>query len=102
MPATIYYDEDADIALLEGRKIAVLGYGSQGHAHALNLKDSGVDVRVGLREGSSSWAKAEEAGLRVRHHRGGVQGSRRDHGAPARHRAGARLPRRHRAQPRRA
>src|SRR5215475_13988701 len=64
-PATIYYDEDADPALLEGRKVAVLGYGSQGHAHALNMKDSGVDVRVGLREGSSSWAKAEEAGLRV-------------------------------------
>jgi ketol-acid reductoisomerase len=65
MPATIYYDDDTDPALLEGRKVAVLGYGSQGHAHALNLKDSGVDVRVGLREGSSSWAKAEEAGLRV-------------------------------------
>jgi ketol-acid reductoisomerase len=65
MPATIYYDDDADPALLEGRKVAVLGYGSQGHAHALNLKDSGIDVRVGLREGSSSWAKAEEAGLRV-------------------------------------
>ena len=60
MPATIYYDDDADLALLEGRKVAVLGYGSQGHAHALNMKDSGVDVRVGLREGSSSWAKAEE------------------------------------------
>jgi ketol-acid reductoisomerase len=65
MPASIYYDADADLALLEGRKVAVLGYGSQGHAHALNLKDSGVDVRVGLREGSRSWAKAEEAGLRV-------------------------------------
>ena len=65
MPATIYYDADADLALLEGRKVAVLGYGSQGHAHARNLADSGVDVRVGLREGSSSWAKAEEAGLRV-------------------------------------
>jgi ketol-acid reductoisomerase len=65
MPATIYYDDDADPALLEGRKVAVLGYGSQGHAHALNLKDSGVDVRVGLRDGSSSWAKAEEAGLKV-------------------------------------
>jgi ketol-acid reductoisomerase len=49
MPATIYYDDDADLALLEGRKIAVLGYGSQGHAHALNMKDSGIDVRVGLR-----------------------------------------------------
>src|SRR6266852_6085767 len=65
MPATIYYDNDADLNLLSGRKVAVLGYGSQGHAHALNLKESGVDVRVGLRDGSSSWAKAEEAGLRV-------------------------------------
>src|SRR4051812_15612610 len=65
MPATIYYDNDADPALLADRKVAVLGYGSQGHAHALNLKDSGVDVRVGLREGSSSWGKAQEAGLRV-------------------------------------
>src|SRR5215510_14491973 len=65
MPATIYYDADADLGLLEGRKVAILGYGSQGHAHALNLKDSGVDVRVGLREGSRSWEKAESAGLRV-------------------------------------
>ncbi|MCZ7529110.1 MAG: ketol-acid reductoisomerase [Acidimicrobiia bacterium] len=65
MPATIYYDADADPALIENRKVAVLGYGSQGHAHALNLKESGVDVRVGLREGSSSRAKAEAAGLRV-------------------------------------
>jgi ketol-acid reductoisomerase len=65
MPASIYYDADADLALLEGRKVAVLGYGSQGHAHALNLKDSGIDVRIGLRRGSRSWAKAEEAGLRV-------------------------------------
>jgi ketol-acid reductoisomerase len=65
MPATIYYDDDADPSLLEGRKVAVLGYGSQGHAHALNLRDSGVDVRVGLRDGSSSWKKAEAEGLRV-------------------------------------
>ena len=65
MPATIYYDNDADPGALAGRKVAVLGYGSQGHAHALNLKESGVDVRVGLRAGSSSWAKAEGAGLRV-------------------------------------
>jgi ketol-acid reductoisomerase len=65
MPATIYYDTDADPALLEGSKVAILGYGSQGHAHAQNLKDSGVDVRVGLREGSRSWEKAEAAGLRV-------------------------------------
>jgi ketol-acid reductoisomerase len=65
MPAAIYYDADADLALLEGRKVAILGYGSQGHAHALNLRDSGVDVRVGLREGSASWGKAKDAGLRV-------------------------------------
>ena len=65
MPATVYYDRDADPALVRSRRVAIIGYGSQGHAHALNLKDSGVDVRVGLREGSSSWAKAEEAGLRA-------------------------------------
>jgi ketol-acid reductoisomerase len=64
--ATVYYDKDADVELIKGRKVAVLGYGSQGHAHALNLQDSGVDVRVGLREGSSSKAKAEAAGLKVR------------------------------------
>lgn len=63
--ANIYYDKDADLALLEGKKIAVLGYGSQGHAHALNLRDSGADVRVGLYEGSSSWGQAEAAGLKV-------------------------------------
>ncbi len=63
--ATIYYDKDADPTLIASRKVAILGYGSQGHAHALNLKDSGVDVRVGLREGSSSRAKAEAAGLAV-------------------------------------
>ena len=62
---TMYYEKDANPALLKGKKIAVLGYGSQGHAHALNLKDSGYDVRVGLRENSSSTAKAEDAGLRV-------------------------------------
>jgi ketol-acid reductoisomerase len=63
--ATLYYEKDADPGLIAGRRVAVIGYGSQGHAHALNLKDSGVDVRVGLRPGSASWAKAEEAGLRV-------------------------------------
>jgi ketol-acid reductoisomerase len=63
--ATLYYESDADPALIQGRKVAILGYGSQGHAHALNLSESGVDVRVGLREGSSSRTKAEEAGLRV-------------------------------------
>ncbi len=63
--ATIYYDKDVKRAELEGHPIAILGYGSQGHAHALNLKDSGFDVRVGLRKGSRSWAAAQEAGLRV-------------------------------------
>ncbi len=63
--AKIYYEKDADLSLVTGRKVAVIGYGSQGHAHALNLRDSGVDVRVGLREASSSRAKAEAAGLRV-------------------------------------
>jgi ketol-acid reductoisomerase len=63
--ATIYYDKDADLSALEGRKVAIIGYGSQGHAHALNLKDSGIDVRVGLYEGSPSRAKAEAAGLAV-------------------------------------
>src|SRR5208283_319986 len=63
--ATLYYESDADPSLIAGRKVAILGYGSQGHAHALNLLESGVDVRVALREGSSSRRKAEEAGLRV-------------------------------------
>jgi ketol-acid reductoisomerase len=63
--ATVYYDDEADLGLIQGRKIAVLGYGSQGHAHALSLRDSGCDVRVGLPEGSKSRAKAEEAGLSV-------------------------------------
>ena len=63
--ANVYYEKDADRSAIADRKVAVLGYGSQGHAHALNLKDSGIDVRVGLREGSSSRAKAEEAGLKV-------------------------------------
>jgi ketol-acid reductoisomerase len=65
MAATIYYDKDANLDLLKKRKVAVIGYGSQGHAHALNLRDSGVDVRVGLGAGSRSKAKAEGAGLRV-------------------------------------
>ncbi len=63
--AEMYYDDDADLSIIQGRKVAVIGYGSQGHAHALNLRDSGVDVRVGLRPGSTSEAKAAEQGLRV-------------------------------------
>jgi ketol-acid reductoisomerase len=64
--ANVYYEKDADASLIAGRKVAIIGYGSQGHAHALNLRDSGVDVRVGLRAGSSSAAKAEGAGLSVK------------------------------------
>ena len=60
----VYYDRDADISLIRGKKVAVIGFGSQGHAHAQNLKDSGVDVVIGLREGSS-WKKAEQSGLKV-------------------------------------
>ena len=63
--AQMYYDDDADLSVVQGRNVAVLGYGSQGHAHAQSLRDSGVDVRVGLKEGSKSRAKAEADGLRV-------------------------------------
>ena len=63
--AKVYYDKDADPKYLEGKTVAVIGFGSQGHAHALNLHDSGVDVRVGLRTGSKSWNTAREAGLKV-------------------------------------
>jgi ketol-acid reductoisomerase len=63
--ANVYYEKDADRSLIADRKVAILGYGSQGHAHALNLKESGIDVRVGLREGSSSRQKAADAGLAV-------------------------------------
>ena len=61
----VYYDKDANLDILKGKKVAIIGYGSQGHAHANNLKDSGIDVVVGLRKDSSSWAKAEKAGLTV-------------------------------------
>jgi len=65
MSVNIYYDDDADLSIIQGRKVAVIGYGSQGHAHALSLRDSGVDVRIGLPEGSKSRAKAADEGLRV-------------------------------------
>ena len=65
MSIKVYYDKDADLSLIQGKKVVILGYGSQGHAHALNLKDSGVDVVVALRAGSKSWAKAENSGLKV-------------------------------------
>jgi ketol-acid reductoisomerase len=65
MTAEVFYDDDADLSVIQGRKVAVIGYGSQGHAHSLSLRDSGVDVVVALQEGSKSRAKAEEQGLRV-------------------------------------
>jgi len=64
--AKVYYDVDADLDVLANKKIAVIGYGSQGHAHALNLRDSGCDVRVGLYPGSPSWAEASKQGLPVK------------------------------------
>jgi ketol-acid reductoisomerase len=65
MTAETFYDDDADLSIIQGRKVAVIGYGSQGHAHSLSLRDSGVDVVIGLKEGSKSRAKAEEQGLKV-------------------------------------
>lgn len=66
MTAEVFYDDDADLSIIQGKKVAVIGYGSQGHAHSLSLRDSGVDVVVGLQEGSKSRAKAEEQGLTVK------------------------------------
>ena len=61
----VYYDKDCDLSLIKGKTVAILGYGSQGHAHALNLHESGVKVVVGLRKDGASWAKAANAGLKV-------------------------------------
>ncbi len=61
----VYYDKDADLSLIKGKNVTIIGYGSQGHAHAQNLNDSGVKVTVGLRKGGASWAKVEKAGLKV-------------------------------------
>ena len=71
----IYYDEDADLEIIKNLKVTIIGYGSQGHAHANNLHDSGVDITVGLREGSASWEKAESAGLKVSSVEDSVKGS---------------------------
>ncbi len=62
----VYYDKDADLSLIKGKKVAIVGYGSQGHAHANNLNDSGVKVTVGLRKDGASWSKAKKAGLVVK------------------------------------
>src|SRR5512142_3047708 len=61
----VYYEKDADLSLIKGKKVTIVGYGSQGHAHAQNLHDSGVKVTVGLRRGGASWDKAKKAGLKV-------------------------------------
>ena len=61
----VYYDKDADLSLIKGKKVTIVGYGSQGHAHAQNLTDSGVKVTVGLRKGGASWSKVEKAGIKV-------------------------------------
>ncbi len=65
MAIELFYDDDADLSIIQGRKVAVIGYGSQGHAHSLSLRDSGVQVKVGLKEGSKSRVKVEEQGLEV-------------------------------------
>ena len=99
--AKMHYDKDADLALIKRKKVAIIGYGSQGHAHALNLKDSGVEVRVGLHAGSKSVAKAEAAGLTVTQRRRGGRLGRRDHDAGPRHgRSRALYKEEHRAAPR--
>ncbi|TMH40568.1 MAG: ketol-acid reductoisomerase, partial [Betaproteobacteria bacterium] len=71
----VYYDKDADLSLVKGKKVAIVGYGSQGHAHALNLHDSGVKVTVGLRKDGASWDKAKKAGLNVEEVSGAVEGA---------------------------
>ena len=71
----VYYDKDANLRLIKGKKVTILGYGSQGHAHALNLKDSGVKVTVGVRKGGSSWTKAKKAGFEVKEMGAAVKGA---------------------------
>ncbi|KMQ80641.1 Ketol-acid reductoisomerase [Candidatus Burkholderia pumila] len=71
----VFYDKDADLSLIKGKQVTIIGYGSQGHAHALNLKESGVKVTVGLRKGGASWSKAENAGLKVKEVAEAVKGA---------------------------
>ena len=73
----VYYDKDADLSLIKGKKVAIIGYGSQGHAHAQNLTDSGVKVTVGLRKGGASWNKVAKAGLKVEEVAKAVKGAKR-------------------------
>ena len=97
MALEMFYDDDADLSIIQGRKVGVIGYGSQGHAHSLSLRDSGVQVRVGLKEGSKSRDKVEEQGLDRRYPGRGGQVGRRDHAAGSRHGAGRHFQERHRA-----
>ena len=71
----VYYDKDADLSLIKGKQVTIIGYGSQGHAHAQNLNDSGIKVTVGLRKGGASWDKAKKAGLKVAEVGDAVQGA---------------------------
>ena len=87
--AKVYYDKDADFNLLKGKKIAIIGYGSQGHAHALNLRDSGVNVVIGARQGGKNWDLAEQPRLEARHRERRRQGRRRRQDPRPRYRAGA-------------
>ena len=96
---TMFYDKDADLALIRAKKVAIIGYGSQGHAHALNLKDSGVDVRVGLPPTAGPCDKAKAAGLTVTSVADAARVGRRHHDAGARHDAGRSSTDRHRAGP---
>ena len=97
MTANVYYADAADPSLIRGKKVAVIGYGSQGHGHALNLKDSGVEVCVGLRDGSSSVAKAESQGLTVKSIGDAAEWADVDHDPRPRHGAEGDLRRAHRA-----
>ncbi len=101
MPAKVYYESDAGLDALQGKTVAVIGYGSQGHAHALNLRDSGIDVVVGLHEGSKSRAKAEADGLRVTSVADAVREADVDHGPGSGPYPEAALRRGDRAEPRR-
>ena len=85
--ANLYYDNAADLSLIQSKKVGIIGYGSQGHAHALNLRDSGVQVRVGLQPGSGSLAKAQKEGLTVGTPAEVAAVGRRDHDPDARHEA---------------
>ena len=85
--ANLYYDNSADLSLIQSKKVAIIGYGSQGHAHALNLRDSGVSVRVGLPPGSGSLGARAKGRTDRQHARGSRRMGRRDHDPHARHEA---------------